>query len=171
MGGLSHGSHQFERRKGEVPMNWLTTAPNPRTSATGHDAGQRGWKLHAVNADDTKFFGEIRFMAALCGLRPAHGWGLDAFVEDKCARCEAALSKRQMRYGILWTGFNGSQSLCEIDGGVCYVSFHSLADATSEAASLNTTAITNGYSSRYQAVALPTGTRYYNELTEEVETQ
>ena len=31
---------------------WLTTAPNPRSPATGHNAGQRGWKLHAVRAGD-----------------------------------------------------------------------------------------------------------------------
>ena len=65
---------------------WLTTTPNPRTSATGVDAGQRGWKLHAVKtASDS--FKEISKLNALCGLRPAHGWSLDLFIDDRCSRC------------------------------------------------------------------------------------
>lgn len=71
---------------------WLTTAPNPRSSATGFDGGQRGWRLHyveAAKADGT--FKDIRFASALCGLRPAHGWDLDSFIEDRCQRCAAKL--------------------------------------------------------------------------------
>lgn len=67
-------------------VKWLTTAPNPRVKATGPDAGQRGWKLHAIITDSDSFE-EIRRQHALCGLRPAHGWGLDLFIEDKCQRC------------------------------------------------------------------------------------
>lgn len=75
-------------------MQWLTTAPNPRSPATGFDAGQRGWKLHAVETDSDSFE-EIRRVSAICGLRPAHGWSLDLFIEDKCQRCARALAKRQ----------------------------------------------------------------------------
>lgn len=71
-------------------MQWLTTAPNPRTPATGHDAGQRGWKLHAVFSD-SESFKDIRFNRAACGLQPGHGWSLDMFIEDKCQRCAAKL--------------------------------------------------------------------------------
>lgn len=69
-------------------IHWLTTAPNPRSPATGSDAGQRGWKLHAVNADD-----DIGPRAAACGLKPRHGWSLDMFIKDKCCKCSAARLK------------------------------------------------------------------------------
>lgn len=69
-------------------VQWVTTEPNPRTSvATGHDAGQKGWKLHAVKAEATDTFHDIRWRPALCGLRAKYNWGLDMFIEDKCARC------------------------------------------------------------------------------------
>lgn len=74
-------------------IQWLTTAPNPRSQATGHDSGQRGWKLHAVNADDDDTFLGIGHRAAVCGLRPVYGWGLDMFITDKCARCQRALGE------------------------------------------------------------------------------
>lgn len=67
-------------------IKWLTTAPNPRTPATGVNAGQRGWRLHAVATKSEKF-SEIGGERALCGIRPAHGWSLDMFIEDKCERC------------------------------------------------------------------------------------
>lgn len=79
-----------------MKYQWLTTAPNPRSSATGYDAGQRGWKLHAVKADDDVKFSDIRFESALCGCLPSHGWGLDMFIEDKCKRCERKM-KSQVR--------------------------------------------------------------------------
>jgi len=66
---------------------WLTTAPNPRSPRTGYDAGQRGWRLHAVDAIDTEKFAEIRDRKSACGVTPAHGWSLDLFIEDKCERC------------------------------------------------------------------------------------
>jgi hypothetical protein len=71
-----------------MSVKWLTTAPNPRSPATGVDAGQRGWKLHAVDTP-LNSFREIGKMQALCGCRPAHGWSLDMFIEDKCERCLA----------------------------------------------------------------------------------
>lgn len=70
-----------------MAIQWLTTAPNPRVRGYGADDGQRGWKLHAVIADDSQLFADIRNSRALCGLLPSHGWGLDLFIEDKCARC------------------------------------------------------------------------------------
>lgn len=72
-------------------IQWLTTEPNPRSPATGNDAGQRGWRLHAVRTSSDSF-AAIRKESAVCGLKPAHGWGLDLFIEDKCKRCRAALS-------------------------------------------------------------------------------
>jgi ubiquinone biosynthesis protein COQ9 len=75
-------------------MHWLTTAPNPRTSATGVDAGQRGWRLHAIKTENENF-SEIRFVRAACGLLPSHGWSLDIFIEDKCTRCARALEKSE----------------------------------------------------------------------------
>lgn len=71
-------------------MIWLTTAPNPRSRATGFDAGQRGWKLHAMPPGGGDTFKALGRKAALCGLRPAHG-SMDMFIEDKCARCLRAL--------------------------------------------------------------------------------
>ena len=73
-------------------IHWLTTSPNPRVPATGPDAGQRGWKLHAVEAPPGATFKDVRFRASLCGLRPRHGWGLDAFIEDRCERCRNKIS-------------------------------------------------------------------------------
>lgn len=73
---------------------WLTTAPNPSARSTGFDAGQRGWRLHYVReATPEGSFKDVRFRSALCGLQPAHGWGLDLFIEDRCTRCSAALAK------------------------------------------------------------------------------
>lgn len=73
-----------------------------------------------------------------------------------------------MRYGILWTGPTRSL-LCEMDGGVCYVNFASEAEARAEADSLNATALQHGWDSRYTAIPLPSGTRYYAGETESVE--
>jgi hypothetical protein len=74
-------------------IQWLTTAPNPRSPATGVDAGQRGWKLHAINADEVVSFSDIGRRSAACGLRPAYGWSLDLFINDQCARCRRALTE------------------------------------------------------------------------------
>lgn len=76
------------------PIQWLTTAPNPRSPATRYDAGQRGWKLHAVRAEPTQLFASIGHYRALCGLWPRHGWGLDLFIDDRCRRCER-LTRRE----------------------------------------------------------------------------
>lgn len=69
-------------------LKWFTTTPNPRSRATGHDAGQRGWRLHAVKTSSDSFE-VVRRKPAICGLRPAFGWGLDLFIDDKCQRCLA----------------------------------------------------------------------------------
>ena len=69
-----------------MTLHWLTTQPNPRSAATGHDAGQRGWRLHAIVTDSTTL--SLKGSVALCGLRPRHGWGLDLFIEMRCKRCE-----------------------------------------------------------------------------------
>lgn len=75
-----------------MKMQWLTTSPNPRVHPTGVNFGQRGWKLHAVETDSDSFK-EVRRLAAICGLRASHGWDLDLFIQDKCRRCSAKLTK------------------------------------------------------------------------------
>ena len=75
-------------------MQWLTTAPNPRVKPTGPDFGQRGWKLHAIEAPEDATFSGVRWKVAACGLQPAHGWSLDQFIDERCKRCEAILGKR-----------------------------------------------------------------------------
>lgn len=69
---------------------WLTTAPDPRHPGTGHDAGQRGWRTHAVKVGGNKriTFAELASKRALCGLRPSHGWGMDLYIEERCSRCD-----------------------------------------------------------------------------------
>lgn len=74
-----------------MTLQWLTTSPNPRSRATGFDAGQRGWRLHAIETESDSFE-KIRFTRAACGLLPAHGWSLDMFIEARCAKCEKAVS-------------------------------------------------------------------------------
>ncbi len=60
-------------------IHWVTTAPNPRSPATGHDAGQRGWRLHAIEAPADAKFSVVKRKTALCGLTPRHGWDIDMF--------------------------------------------------------------------------------------------
>lgn len=72
---------------------WLTTSPNPRVKGYGADDGQRGWRTHAVWADEEANFADITFTRAACGLRAAHGWGMDMFVNHKCERCVKAVIK------------------------------------------------------------------------------
>lgn len=73
------------------PIQWITTRPSPYSPTTGYDAGQKGWKLHAVRADPEETFNECRWRRAACGLLPRWGWGLDAFIDDRCSKCEVAL--------------------------------------------------------------------------------
>lgn len=68
-------------------VHWLATHPNPLSTATGVDAGQGGWRLHAVEAPKDAKFSELRGRRAACGLLPRHGWGHDLLIEDKCERC------------------------------------------------------------------------------------
>lgn len=72
---------------------WLTTAPHPDAPATGYDAGQRGWRTHAVEAEADSTFDNISQadVRAACGLRAAHGWGMDLFIDRRCERCVKAL--------------------------------------------------------------------------------
>ena len=90
---------------------WLTTAPNPRSPATGFDAGRRGWKQHAVEAPSEASFKDVRLIPAACGLLPAHGWDLDLHSEqmDKCIRCLMRQeSKKEDRYVVETQSDNGS---------------------------------------------------------------
>lgn len=75
---------------------WLTTAPNPRAPIKGYDAGQRGWRLHAVRSDIPPSAGVF----SACGLLPRHGWALDLFIEEKCERCLRALDRLVLKSSI-----------------------------------------------------------------------
>lgn len=91
--------HKAAAEQMKPGWQWLTTSPNPRSPATGYDAGQRGWRLHAVlwteqDNDYHRETGHTRTRKpALCGLRPRHGWGLDLFIEDECERCAKAIER------------------------------------------------------------------------------
>lgn len=80
---------------GRPPVQWLTTAPNPRylDRTHGADQGQRGWRLHAIEAGAGALLAEVRYKSAFCGLLPGTGWGLDLFIDQKCARCERVLAR------------------------------------------------------------------------------
>jgi hypothetical protein len=86
----------------EPGIHMLTTAPNPRHPGTGWDAGQRGWRLHAVEwtEADNEYHARTGFTRsrkpALCGCVPAHGWGLDLFIEDECQRCDKVIERREI---------------------------------------------------------------------------
>lgn len=75
-----------------MPIHWLTTQANPNRPATGFDAGQTGWRLHALDVTDDALFSEIRRTRSICGLMPRHGWSLDLFIDRKCERCEKKLT-------------------------------------------------------------------------------
>lgn len=80
----------------ETVYEWVTTATNPRTPSTGHDAGVTGWKLHAIpNRTLDEDCAAFKRRRALCGLMPRHGWGLDLFIDDKCARCQSVMDRRK----------------------------------------------------------------------------
>jgi hypothetical protein len=76
-------------------FHWATTSPNPSAPQTGFDAGQRGWRLHAVAVQPGEQYGAYKRRPALCGLWPRHGWGLDLFIDSECAKCLAAITKRE----------------------------------------------------------------------------
>jgi hypothetical protein len=80
-------------------IQWLTTAPDPRSPATGHGAGQRGWRLHAVEVEDITSFSDIKRKRAICGIRPRYGWGLDLFITDPCERCMQITGQRPVNGG------------------------------------------------------------------------
>lgn len=72
---------------------WLTTSPNPHVRDSGVDAGQRGWRLHAVAASEYDTLTSVRCSSAACGVRAAHGWDMDLFIDRPCARCLVALGR------------------------------------------------------------------------------
>lgn len=68
-------------------IQWLTTAPNPRVVCHTADAGQRGWRLHAVIGSGKDPLYTFEYKTSLCGLAPARGWGVDMFIDKPCERC------------------------------------------------------------------------------------
>lgn len=77
-----------------MTLQWLTTRANPRSPATSYDAGQRGWKLHAVETSNDSFE-QSRYQRAACGMMAVHGWSLDLFIEDRCTACERITKRRE----------------------------------------------------------------------------
>lgn len=71
-------------------FDWCMTEPHPwkRSHTHGADAGRVGWRWHAVA------LGEDKRPVALCGLRPAHGWGADLFADEMCERCRVKALKQ-----------------------------------------------------------------------------
>lgn len=82
-----------------MTVHWLTTAPNPRyiSKTCQADDGQRGWRQHAVLADNNEPLASVGRRQSLCGLRPGTGWGLDLFIETKCKRCLRATARLQRK--------------------------------------------------------------------------
>ena len=76
---------------------FVTTSPDPTVRAFGPDAGQSGWRLHIIKALDTDTVASVRRHPALCGVRPAHGWCLDLFIDRPCAPCMRALMRAHPR--------------------------------------------------------------------------
>jgi hypothetical protein len=93
------------RFEGSPPLEWCTTMPNPTVICWTPDAGQRGWKLHLVTPGRVRVqrlrgyptLTHLDVSQALCGLRPAHGWGLDMFIEDECNRCVQIATRRGLK--------------------------------------------------------------------------
>lgn len=74
---------------------YTVTGANPRSPATGWDAGQRGWRLHAIEVKDGEAQSAYHKRPSLCGLSPSHGWGFDMFIDTHCTRCMTAIAKRE----------------------------------------------------------------------------
>lgn len=80
-------------------VGWYTTAPHPCKRAHAHcaDQGQIGWRLHLVIGDSKRLGDKHRSAPpALCGLRPAHGWAMDLFIDAPCNRCLKLAVKRRL---------------------------------------------------------------------------
>ena len=85
-----------------MSVEWMVAAPNPdwrRSHRSPHDAnaGQRGWRTHAVAAHGKESLDDVKHRVAACGLRSAHGWTIDMFIEAKCKRCEAAMARKEAK--------------------------------------------------------------------------
>ena len=74
---------------------WLTTQSHPRLIHSGAPSSISGWKTHAVKSTPAETFTDMRWRRAACGLLPAHGWGMDLFIEQRCKRCDRAVRKEQ----------------------------------------------------------------------------
>jgi hypothetical protein len=73
-------------------IQWLLTEPDPRSPATGFNAGRRGWVRHAVRALASEKFSDVRRRRSLCGVLPRHGWGDDSYIPEgqRRKRCAGA---------------------------------------------------------------------------------
>lgn len=95
-------------------VRWMTTQPHPGVlegwkpmKTHGADAGQIGWRLHAVPLTDAEYtafrYDEAGYRRpkALCGMSPAHGWGLDLFIDGECERCAKRLERLSAPLSVL----------------------------------------------------------------------
>jgi len=76
-----------------MERHWVTTNPNPRSSAKGWDAGQVGWRLHLVEIPGGTPIEDEGKIRAICGLRARYGWGVDLFIDRRCEKCVAKVQK------------------------------------------------------------------------------
>jgi len=78
-----------------MTWQWLTTVPSGRAHTCEADDGRTGWKLHAIEADDSQTVASVRWNRAACGLAASNGWGLDLYIPDtrdyRCKRCRKVL--------------------------------------------------------------------------------
>jgi hypothetical protein len=77
-----------------LPIQWLATAASGKAHTHSADDGVTGWRLHAIAATENTTLLELARKAAVCGMRPRTGWGLDLFTEQRCTRCEKKLGLR-----------------------------------------------------------------------------
>ena len=75
---------------------WVTTAPNPRSLATGLDDGQRGWRrLHAVRATDDPNFSQLCEQSALLRTYSSPRMGLEYVCYGSVQAMQAAKMRRE----------------------------------------------------------------------------
>lgn len=75
---------------------WLTTPAGDSRKTCGTDDGQRGWRVHAVQALSHETSSDLVGRRALCGLAPRRGWGADLFINEPCVRCVATALRRKV---------------------------------------------------------------------------
>jgi len=69
-------------------------------------------------------------------------------------------------YGVYFVDAQtGDKTLCEVDGGVCYMAYRDLSKAEAIAASCNESAEAHGWDSRYTVSPIPAGVLVWDDFT------